>query len=110
MKHNIFGLDVPMNNPQRMNLINCIANLLHYERNPRFWQRLRLFQVMVQLPSRSYLQNNINVFLIVKVPVHLDNIRMVEVHLNFELSDELLCDLLFFQQLLFDYFQRADEA
>lgn len=35
---------------------------------------------------------------------------MIQKHLNLQLSDELLCYLLFYQQALFDYFQSTNKA
>ena len=47
---------------------------------------------MVELTPCAHLQNDENVGLVVKVPVHLDNVRMVEEYLDFQLSDKLLND------------------
>lgn len=35
---------------------------------------------------------------------------MIEEHLNFYFSDELICYLLFVKQLLFDYFEGTDKS
>lgn len=45
-----------------------------------------------------------------KATIHLDDIRMVEEHLDLDLPCKLICYLLFLQQALLDYLQSADEV
>lgn len=50
---------------------------------------------MEQLSSCSDLQNDVDVGFIIEISVHFDDVRVVEVHLNLQLTDELLNDVLF---------------
>ena len=110
VQHNIFRLDVPVYDPKRVNLIDSLANLFHQE--CRFWFRqIRvLFQVMIQLPACAHFQYNVNVLVIIKVTVHLDDVGMVEVHLDFQFADELFRNFLLHQQFFLDYFECANKV
>lgn len=94
MENDVLRLDIPMYDPKRMDLIDCIADLLHNEGYPCLRQGLRFLELMIQLSSRSDLQNNVDVDRIMEAPIHLDDIRMIEEHLYLNLSDELISDLL----------------
>ena len=65
---------------------------------------------MVELPSGADLQNDVDVSDVVKAAVHLDDVGVVEEHLDLHLPYELLSDLLLVQQLLLDHLQGANEA
>lgn len=64
---------------------------------------------MEELPACSYLKNNIDVVLVIKVAIHLDDIWMIKIELYFEFPDELLDDVFLLDQLLLDHLQSADE-
>lgn len=110
MEDDVLRFDVSMYDPERMDLIDGIAHLLHDEGYPCLRQRLRLLELMVKLPSCSDLQNNVDVDCVVEAAIHLDDIRMIEEHLDLNLSGELICYLLFMQQLLLYYFKSAYEV
>lgn len=65
---------------------------------------------MEQLAACTHLENDVDVLLVVKVPVHLDDVRVIEVHLDLQFPDKLLGYLLLFQQFLLDHFERAYEV
>ena len=65
---------------------------------------------MVQLSSGSYFQDDVDVVGVVEAAVHLDDVGVVEEHLDLHLSGELVGDLLLPQQTLLDDLQRADEV
>lgn len=65
---------------------------------------------MVKLPSCSNLQDDVYIVFIVEVAVHFDDVGVVEIHLDFQLSDKLLCNLLFFQQSLLYHFQSTHKT
>lgn len=65
---------------------------------------------MVELASCAYFQNYIDVCGIVEATIHLDDVGVVEKHLDLHLSYELICDFLLVQKLLLDYLQSADEV
>ena len=89
-----------MDNPQRVYLIDRLTHLLHNKGNPSLRQRLRFLQLMVQLPSGAHLQDDVYIGRIIEATIHLDDVGVVEEHLDLDLSDELLSYLLFMQQLL----------
>ena len=80
-----------------MNLVNRFTDLLDASGDFLLRHRLTAFKLVVKLAACSYLQNNVNASLVIKIAVHFDDVGMVEKHLNLELSDELLNDLLIFQ-------------
>jgi hypothetical protein len=65
---------------------------------------------MVELPSGPYLQDDVDVAGIVEAAVHLDDVGMVQEHLDFDLTRELVRYLLFSEQTLLDDLQGADEV
>ncbi len=93
-----------------MNLVDSLANLFHEKGDFGLGKARVLFQVMVQLSTCAHFQDDVNVLIIIKVAVHLDDVGVVEVHLDLEFSDELLGDLLFHQKFFLDDFQRANEV
>jgi hypothetical protein len=62
---------------------------------------------MVKLSACSHFQNDVDIRIIVKAAVHLDDVGMVKEHLNFNLSDELVSYLLLVQEFLLYHLQRA---
>lgn len=110
VQHNIFRLYVPVNDPKRVNLIDSLANLFHQECRFLFGQIRVLFQVMIQLPACAHFQNNINVLVVIKVAVHLDDVGMTEVHLDFQFADELFRNFLLHQQFFLDHFESANKV
>lgn len=65
---------------------------------------------MVELSSRSNFQYNVDVAGIVEAPVHLDDVRVVEEHLDLDFAGELISDFLLLQQTLLDHLQRTHEV
>lgn len=109
MKHDVFRLYVPVDYPQRMDLVDRLTDLPHDERDLPLRKRLRFFELVVKLPPRSHLQNNVYVSRVVETAVHLDDIGMAEEHLYLHLSRELVGDLLLPQQTFLYDLQRTDE-
>lgn len=64
---------------------------------------------MIELSSRPHLQDNIDIDCVVEAAIHLDDIGMVEEHLDLDLSGKLIGDFLLMQQLLLDHLQSAYE-
>lgn len=109
MKNNILRLNISVNNSQTMYVVYSIADLFHQKYHFGFLQRLRLFQIMVQLSSCTHFEDNVYVIVIIEITVHFDNIRVVEKHLNLEFSDELFSYLFFQNNFLFNHFKSAYE-
>lgn len=93
-----------------MDFVDGLADLFDVQSDLLLWHWLAAFQLMVELTPCTYLQNNEDVGLVVKVPIHLDNVRVVEENLNFKLPDKLLNDLFLLQQLLLYHFHCAYES
>jgi hypothetical protein len=85
-----------MNNPQGVDLIDCLAYLLDYWSHLSFLHGLCPLQLMEKLSSCAALKDDINMGLVVKVSVHLNDVGMVEVKLYFELANELFSYFLLF--------------
>jgi len=90
----ILRLDISMYNPIRMYLINCLTDLFHDEGYPSLIQGLGFLQLMVQLPSCSHLEDDIDVDTIVEAAIHLDYVGMVQKDLDLYLTNELIRDFL----------------
>lgn len=110
MEDNVLRLDVSMDNAQTMDFVDRLADLFHHKGNPSLGQGLSLLELMVQLPSCPNLQNNVDVDCIAEAAIHLDDIRMVQKHLDLHLSCKLIGYFLFMQQLLLYYFQGTNEV
>lgn len=93
-----------MYDSQRVNFVDCLTYLFNVSSNFLFWHRLTSFEKMKQLSTSTNFQNDKNICLIIKVSVHFNNMRMIEEHLDFQLSNKLLYNLLIFQQLFFNHF------
>jgi hypothetical protein len=110
VNYDIFRLDIPVDDSKRMYFIDCITDLLDDRRYFRLLHWLCSLQLMEKLTSSAYFKNDVNMRFIIKGTVHLYNVWMIEIKLNFKLSYKLLCNFLLFYQLLFNHLQRADKA
>lgn len=86
-----------MNDPKRVDLVDCLANLLHYKCYSWLRERLRLLQLVIELASGSNFKNNVDISRVVEAAVHFDDIGVVEKHLNLYFSNKLIRYLLFMQ-------------
>lgn len=105
----ILWFDVTVNDAKRMDFIDRLADLLDYWCDFVLCHGLWSFKLVEELPACSYLKNNIDVVLVIKVAIHLDDIWMIKIELYFEFPDELLDDVFLLDQLLLDHLQSADE-
>lgn len=106
----VFWFDVSVDDAQRVDLVDRVADLLDDRGDFSLLHGLGPFELMEELPACADLKYNEDVRLIVEVAVHLDDIGMVEVELDFHFSDELLNDLLLLDQPLLDHLESADKA
>ncbi len=93
-----------------MDLVDGLADLPHNEGNAGLGEGLGFFELVVELPARTDLENDVDVGCVMEAAVHFDDVGVVEEHLDFDLTDELVSDLLLMDQLLFDNLQRTDEV
>jgi hypothetical protein len=110
VQHDVLRLDVTVDNPQRMDLVDRLADLLHNMRDLGLRHGLTTLELVVQLPARAHLQNDIDIVLVREVTVHLDDVGVVQELLYLQLTDELLRDLLLNQQFLLYHLQRTGET
>ena len=110
MNDNIFWLDISVYDPQRMDFIDSFTNLLDDRCYLCLLHGLGSFQLVEKLTTGAYLQDDVDVCFIVEVAVHLYDIGVVEIELDFELSNELICYFFVFDQLFLDHFQRTDKS
>lgn len=68
------------------------------------------FQVVVKLTTRPHFKDNVDVLIIIKVTIHLDNVRMIEIHLDLEFSDELLGNFFLQEKTFLNYLKGTDES
>ena len=106
----ILWLDIAMNNAKRMYFVDCLTYLLYYWCYFILCHRLWSFKLMEELSACPYFEDNVDVILIIKISVHLDDIWVIKIKLDFEFSDELLDDIFFLDKLLLDHFQSADKS
>lgn len=93
-----------MDNFEWVDLVDRVTNLTHDEGNSGLGERLWFFELMVKLPTGSYFQNNIDIGCIIEAAVHFDDVGMVEEHLYFYLSYELVSNFFLVQQpFLYDF-------
>lgn len=106
----VFGLDVAVDDAERVDLVDRIADLLDDGGHLGLLHGFGALELVEKLPASAHLQDDEDVRLIIEVAVHLDDIGVVEVELDLHLPDELLHDLLLLNQPLLDHLQRADET
>jgi hypothetical protein len=93
-----------------MQLADSIADLLHDESHSCFGHGLMFFEVFIELSICTEFEDDVDIDMIIKKPIHLDDVGMVDETLDFEFSDELLGDFLLLEQFLLDDFEGTDEV
>lgn len=97
MEYNVLGLDVSMDDAQGVDLVDRLADLSHHKGNPRLGEGLSFLELVVKLASSSYFKYDVDVDCIVEAAVHLDDVGMIEKHLDLHLSCKLISDFLLMQ-------------
>ena len=95
--HYVFRFYVSVNYSICVKLFNRRANLLHQICSFHLRHGLTSLQLLVKLTTQGHLQNNIDVIFVVKTTIHLDDVWMTQVHLDLDLSDKLIHDVLLLQ-------------
>lgn len=65
-----------------MNFVDRFTNLLDDWCNFSLCHRLGSFELMKQLSSCSYLQNDVDMSFIIEISVHFDDVRVIKIHLD----------------------------
>ena len=81
MNDYVLGLNIAVDDPKRMYLVDCITDLLDDWSHFCFLHWLCSFELMKELSSSSNFKDDKDMSLVVKISIHLDDIRMIEVHL-----------------------------
>ncbi len=110
MEHDVLGLDIAVDDLERVDLVDGLADLLHDGGHPGLWHGFGLLELVVELPAGAHLQNDVDVALVVEVAVHLDDVGVAQEQLDLQLPDELLRYLLLLKQSLLDHLKRAHET
>ena len=77
MENYIFWFYVSVNYFKRVDLVNSITYLTHDEGYSCLWERLRFFELMIELTSSSNFKNNVDVGNIIKAAIHFDDVGMI---------------------------------
>ena len=104
MQNDILRLQVPMYNPIAMEFVNWGAYLLHEACSFDLRQRLTALELLEELTAHCYLEDNVDVLLVFEKAIHFDNVWVVQKHLDFYFSYELLNDFLLDEHCFIDHF------
>lgn len=96
MKDDVFWFDIAMDDSQRVDFVDSFTDLLDNRCNFCLCHWFGSLELMEELSSCSDFQNDVDMGFIIEISVHFDDVRVVEVHLDLQLSDELLDDVLVF--------------
>jgi len=99
-----------MNDPIAMQLIDSRANLLHESSCLLLRQRLAPLELLEQLPTHSYFQDDVDMLLVFEEAVHLDDVGVVQKLLDFDLSDKLLHNFFFNEHRFINHLECANKA
>jgi hypothetical protein len=90
MKHDVFGLDISMDNSVSMKLFYSRADLSHKPGSFNFRHGLTSLKLLIELSSKGHLKDDVDMLLIIEATVHLDYVRVVEIHLDLDFSCKLI--------------------
>lgn len=65
---------------------------------------------MIELPSSSNFQNDVDIGSIIEAAIHFNDVGMVEKHLDLHFADELVGYFLLMQKLLLNDLQSTDKV
>lgn len=90
MEKNVFWFDIPMNNITIMHKLDSMANLPNYS-SYNFLAKPPLFsQRSVYISSTTGFQNEVQMILVMKKGIKLDNVGVIEVTLDFDFPHQLV--------------------
>lgn len=78
-----------------MDLIHSLTDLFHVHSHFSLNHRLRFLQLVIQLAPGAHFQDDVDVLGVIKKAIHFDDIGVIKIGLDLELSDELICYFLF---------------
>jgi hypothetical protein len=93
-----------------MNLVDGLADLLHNRSYLGLRHWLTAFELMIKLSSCAHFKNDVDISLICEIPIHFDDVRMVQKLLYLQLTNKLLSYILLNQQPLLNHLQSTREA
>ena len=98
-----------MNNLIRVQFVDRLADLPHNVGYFLFRHGLEFFELLEKLASCCDLHQKINIDGVIEKPVHSYDIWVIQIALNFEFSDKLLCDFLLPKKLFLNYLDGANK-
>lgn len=110
MKQNVLGFDVAMNDITVMHEFNCVADLTDHSSDFLFRKTALFFERRVYIASAAWFQDQIKVILVAEKGIKLNNVGMIKIALNFDLSNELIDETGFsFKYFFGDFLERTNE-
>lgn len=110
MKQNVLGFDIAMNDITVMHELNCVADLTDHSSDFLFRKTALFFERRVYIASTARLQDQIKVILVAEKGIKLNNVGMIKIALNFDLSNELIDETGFsFKYFFGDFLERTNE-
>ena len=106
----ILWLKISMENSLSVHVLDAFASLSDDCLGLVFTKSLLLFQDSKKMSINGILQKHIEVKLVVEKSVQTDNLWMIQIELYFQLSDELVIDLLIDKGLFLNDLQCANES
>ena len=103
MKKYILRFQISMQNIIVMHVLNCMTDLLNYHPDLLFRKTPLIFQVLIQISFCTKLHQKIQIAFLYKNRVELNDIRMIQKRLNFNLSYYLHNNLRIFDNLILRY-------
>jgi hypothetical protein len=107
--NDIFGLDIPMQQPPCMHILHGLEQTLDDEGCRLLTVGLFVFELGVELALRPQLQQDVDVVLILEEPVEVDDVRVVQVGVDLDLPGQLRQQVLFDYLLFRDYFEGCEK-
>ena len=84
----VLRLEIPMNDAMTMDVANSLKDVAEDRYDLRLLQLLGLLDHLEQVAAGTVFHNEVDVLLIVEETVQLDDVWVVEVHLDLYLADE----------------------
>ena len=84
----VLRLEIPMNDAMTMDVANSLKDVAEDRYDLRLLQLLGLLDHLEQVAAGTVFHNEVDVLLIVEETVQLDDVWVVEVHLDLYLADK----------------------
>ena len=110
MKYYVLWFNVAVDNLLGVQLPHRLADLPHVPCCLILLHRVTFLKQLEKLSAHAQLQDDVDVGHIVEVPIHFDDVGVIEEQLDLQLPYKLLCYLFLPQQTLLHNLDRANKA